>query len=209
MMTTGIFSRMASWTGRMSARSSSGARTMPSTPRLMKSSTTVICWARSSSFCGPFQMISTPSSRAARTAPAWIDFQNSWVVPLGMTAMLQGLRPGRAGRVGGLLGAGREGQRRAETHDQGLGREGSHGLSILRRNGTVKERQKKGGTAFGEGREGGPPSLPGTRSPAWSARSRALTSSSGWACRSWSSPGPCRRREPHRERRAARRGRSR
>jgi hypothetical protein len=94
MMTTGILSLTASCTGRMRARSSSGARTMPSTPRLMKSSTTVICWARSSSFCGPFQMTSTPSSRAASMAPAWMLFQNSWVVPLGMTAIWR-VRPAR------------------------------------------------------------------------------------------------------------------
>src|SRR5213595_3878963 len=28
------------------------------------------------------------SSRSALSAPAWMDFQNSWVVPLGMTAMV-------------------------------------------------------------------------------------------------------------------------
>ena len=36
-------------------------------------------------------MISTPSSWPAFTAPAWIAFQCSWVVPMGMTAMLEGL----------------------------------------------------------------------------------------------------------------------
>ncbi len=66
---------------------------MPSTPRLMKSSTTVICWARSSSFWEPFQKIPTSSSRAAFTAPAWMAFQNSWVIPLGMTAIWSLLAP--------------------------------------------------------------------------------------------------------------------
>ncbi len=60
---------------------------MPDTPRLTKSSTTEICASRSSSFSGPFQRISTVSSLEALTAPAWIDFQNSCVVPFGMTAM--------------------------------------------------------------------------------------------------------------------------
>ena len=54
---------------------------------LMKFSTTSIWSSRSSSCSGPFQMIFTPSSCAAFSAPACTDFQNSCVVPLGMTAM--------------------------------------------------------------------------------------------------------------------------
>ena len=42
---------------------------------------------------GPFQTISTPSSRDAFTAPACTLFQNSWVVPFGMTAIRMGLAP--------------------------------------------------------------------------------------------------------------------
>ena len=65
-----------------------GATTIPDTPVLSMSSTTAICEAESSSLSGPFQMISQPISCAALLAPAWIDFQNSCVVPLGMTAMV-------------------------------------------------------------------------------------------------------------------------
>src|SRR4051794_36684258 len=61
---------------------------MPLTPRAVKSSTTLICSSRSSSLSGPFQMISQPVSWLAFTAPAWMVFQNSCVVPLGMTAMV-------------------------------------------------------------------------------------------------------------------------
>ncbi|MCK7478626.1 MAG: hypothetical protein M0C28_15530 [Candidatus Moduliflexus flocculans] len=96
----------------------------------MKSSTTVICWARSSSFWGPFQMISTPASRAARAAPAWMDFQNSCVVPLGMTAICRVLEPWAPGASGGLPAAGRKRQGEKETRGQDLDGEGSHGLSI-------------------------------------------------------------------------------
>ena len=61
---------------------------MPLTRRLTKFSTTWICCSRSSSFNGPFQMISTAtpfarSSSRALNAPALTAFQNSFVVPLG------------------------------------------------------------------------------------------------------------------------------
>jgi hypothetical protein len=61
------------------------------TCRPMKFSTTCTCCSRSSSRRGPFQMMATSmpaafSSRCACSAPAWIDFQYSSVVPLGMTA---------------------------------------------------------------------------------------------------------------------------
>ena len=60
MMTTGMpLPDGVRTTGARSAVSSSGASTMPDTPRLMKSSTTLICASRSSSLSGPFQMIST------------------------------------------------------------------------------------------------------------------------------------------------------
>ena len=66
---------------------SSGARTMPSTFLTMKSCMTLIWPSRSSSSNGPFQRISMlPSSFAAFSAPAWTDFQNSCVVPFGITA---------------------------------------------------------------------------------------------------------------------------
>ena len=87
-MTVGMPARRASATGRIRARSSSGERTRASTPAPASVSTIWICSLRSSSLSGPFQMISTPSSRAAVRAPAWTDFQNSWVVPMGMTAIL-------------------------------------------------------------------------------------------------------------------------
>ena len=41
----------------------------------------------SSSFGGPFHRMSTSDSFAAASAPAWIAFQNSCVVPFGITAM--------------------------------------------------------------------------------------------------------------------------
>ena len=93
MITVGTPAAFASSTGRTSARSSSGASTMPCTPWLMKPSTTWICCSRSSSRSGPFQMILTVSpfavsSCAACIAPAWMVFQNSCVVPFGMTAMV-------------------------------------------------------------------------------------------------------------------------
>src|SRR5262249_21693224 len=63
------------------------------TPCATKLCTTSICCLRSSSFRGPFQTISTPRSFEALAAPACTAFQNSWVVPLGMTAILRGLPP--------------------------------------------------------------------------------------------------------------------
>lgn len=65
--------------------SCSGASTMPLTRSAMKLSTMSTCSFRSSSFSGPFQAISRSSSRAALTAPRTV-FQNSCVVPFGMTA---------------------------------------------------------------------------------------------------------------------------
>src|SRR5512142_3364304 len=106
-MTVGMPARRASATGRIRARSSTGERTMASIPAPARVSTIWICSFRSSSLRGPFQTISTPISFAAARAPAWTDFQNSWVVPIGMTAILRrrppgppsfadGLQPGRA-----------------------------------------------------------------------------------------------------------------
>src|SRR5687767_5425307 len=93
MITTGIFARNAASTGAISACRSNGASTIPGARRTVKFSTTEICWSRSSSRSGPFQFTFTftlpvESSRSALRAPAWIDFQNSWLVPLGITAML-------------------------------------------------------------------------------------------------------------------------
>ena len=75
MMTVGMPARFASSTGRTSARSSSGASTMPFMPWLRKPSTTCTCCSRSSSRSGPFQVMFTliprpSSSRAALIAPA-------------------------------------------------------------------------------------------------------------------------------------------
>src|SRR5262245_39584282 len=61
---------------------------MPETPWATKLWTTSIWPLRSSSLSGPFHTISTPISREALTAPAWTAFQNSCVVPLGITAIL-------------------------------------------------------------------------------------------------------------------------
>ena len=106
MITTGIPLATAVSTGCTRARASSGARTMPSTPAATALWTSWICWTRSSSFWGPCQTISTfPSSSAALMAPAWIVFQNSCVVPLGitMTRHFFVFAPERlAGRVVGL-----------------------------------------------------------------------------------------------------------
>src|SRR5688572_10223019 len=88
---TGIPRACASRAGATRAWSSSGIKTIPSTPRTTKSSTTWICAVRSSSLSGPFQITSTASARAARSAPACTDFQNSCVVPLGITAMRRAL----------------------------------------------------------------------------------------------------------------------
>jgi hypothetical protein len=102
MTTTGMPAFTASSTGATSARLSSGARTMAETPRPTKFSTTWICCSRSSSRSGPFQMIVTSvpaalSSRWAFTAPALMDFQYSWVVPLGMTAIWKSSARARRG----------------------------------------------------------------------------------------------------------------
>ena len=59
---------------------------MPDTPCAVKLCTKSTCDLRSSSLSGPFQITSTLTSRAAFSAPAWTAFQNSCVVPLGMTA---------------------------------------------------------------------------------------------------------------------------
>ena len=85
--TTGIFDRLASLTTFRSALSLSGASTIPLTPWAVNCWTRSICCFRSSSLSGPFQMTSTSSSLDAFTAPACTAFQNSWVVPLGMTAI--------------------------------------------------------------------------------------------------------------------------
>ena len=91
--TTGILPRTAVSIGATRPRLSSGAMTMPLTRWPTKFSTTWICCSRSSSLSGPFQMTCTLvpaafSSSSAFLAPAWMDFQNSCVVPLGMTAIL-------------------------------------------------------------------------------------------------------------------------
>ncbi len=88
MTTTGMPRRFAAATGGASAESSSGASTMPDTPREMNPSTSDTCAARSSSRSGPRQMMETPSSCAAFAAPAWMLCQNTCDVPFGMTAIV-------------------------------------------------------------------------------------------------------------------------
>src|SRR4051812_40150322 len=85
---TGIFASTDWCTTLASPVSESGKSAMPDTPCATNDCTTSICAFKSSSLSGPFQMISTPVSCAAFTAPAWIDFQNSADAPLGMTAIL-------------------------------------------------------------------------------------------------------------------------
>src|SRR4051794_6913203 len=87
-MTTGILASLAAFTGFTSALSLSGARTMPATPWATMLCTMSIWLLRSSSLSGPFQMMLTLLSLAALAAPACTAFQNSWVVPLGITAMV-------------------------------------------------------------------------------------------------------------------------
>src|SRR5260221_5562910 len=84
---TGIFASTAWCTTPARPVSESGQSVIPETPCATNDCTTSICAFKSSSLSGPFQMISTPVSCAAFTAPAWIDFQNSADAPLGMTAM--------------------------------------------------------------------------------------------------------------------------
>ena len=86
MMTTGILLAAALATDGTSA-GHPAARARSRSHAETKSSTTLICSSRSSSRSGPFQMMSTLSSFPALIAPAWTDFQNSCVVPLGMTAI--------------------------------------------------------------------------------------------------------------------------
>src|SRR5262245_32927926 len=88
MTTTGMLRRLASATGGASAASSSGASTMPATPRLTKPSTSDTCDARSSSRNGPRQMIVAPISLAAFSAPAWMLCQKTCEVPFGITAIV-------------------------------------------------------------------------------------------------------------------------
>ena len=94
MMTTGMPRSVVFFTSGTSALLSCGARTSPWMPRLP-----TICWTMpicsrvSLSLAGPFQRICTampcsPRSAAARSAPRWIDCQNSCVSPLGTTAMV-------------------------------------------------------------------------------------------------------------------------
>src|SRR6185369_2393279 len=87
-ITTGIFLPIADATGSCNAVASSGARTMPLTLLEVNCSTWPICWPRSSSFKGPCHLMSTPSSCPACLAPASTVRQKTWVVPLGMTAMV-------------------------------------------------------------------------------------------------------------------------
>ncbi len=94
-ITTGILAATAALTAPTSALSLRGASTMPATPCATMLSTMSIWDLRSSSLSGPFQRMVTPSSCAALAAPAWTLFQNSCVVPLGMTASFQAL-PGAA-----------------------------------------------------------------------------------------------------------------
>ncbi len=74
-MTTGICAgaRRPSMAGARRAASSSGASAMPLTLARdeVLDNGTLIWDSRSSSWIGPFQMTSTPSSSAAWTAPAW------------------------------------------------------------------------------------------------------------------------------------------
>src|ERR1051325_1816565 len=72
---------------------------MPLTPCDTNCWTIWISWARSFSCSGPFQVTFTPRSSPAFFAPCSTDFQKTWVVPLGMTAM----------ESGGDLGAGLSG----------------------------------------------------------------------------------------------------
>ena len=87
-MTTGMPRWTALATGTASALSSSGARTMPDTPRLTKPSTSDTCESRSSSRSGPRHTMSTFWSAAAFAAPAWMLCQNTCEVPLGITAIV-------------------------------------------------------------------------------------------------------------------------
>ena len=131
MMTVGMPAAFASSTGRTSARSSSGARTIPFMPWLRNPSTTCTCCSRSSSRSGPFQVRVTftplaSNSCAAFTAPAWMAFQNSCVVPLGTTPIeyevdeagfcehAGAVRPAARTHDGG--GAGDTGRTRRDVH---------------------------------------------------------------------------------------------
>ncbi len=64
-----------------------GARTIASTRRLMASSTILIWPEMSVSWAGPFQLIWTPNSAPAASAPAFTVCQNECETPLGITAM--------------------------------------------------------------------------------------------------------------------------
>ena len=58
-------------------------------PEATKFCTRSTCWLLSFSRSGPRQTTSNPpTSWRAFSAPAWTDFQNSWLVPLGITAIL-------------------------------------------------------------------------------------------------------------------------
>jgi hypothetical protein len=86
-ITTGIPARVAPSTDPTSALSLSGASAMPATFCAVNDCTRSIWFLRSSSRSGPFQTMSTSSSRDAFTAPACTLFQNSCVVPFRITAM--------------------------------------------------------------------------------------------------------------------------
>ena len=111
MMTTGIPLAIAARPARPAPSKSSGASTIPSTPTATASCTSLICSPRSSSLSGPCQITSTsPCSSAAFRAPAWIDCQNSCVVPFGMTMTRHRLpscrrvaAPCVCGTLGGLI----------------------------------------------------------------------------------------------------------
>ncbi len=88
IVTTGIPASLARRTTSIMALSSQAAITRASTSRVMKSSMILSCLTTSVSLSGPFQYICTFKALAASSAPAFTVSQKSWVVPLGMTAMV-------------------------------------------------------------------------------------------------------------------------
>ena len=94
MITVGTPALFASSTGRTSARLSSGASTMPDTPWLREALDdlhlllAVVLAQRSLPDDAARESPAAVSSCAACTAPAWMLFQNSCVVPFGMTAIV-------------------------------------------------------------------------------------------------------------------------
>src|SRR5207248_11623684 len=85
--TTGIFLFAVS-NALTNAVLSTGATTSASTPRVCMSLMIEIWRLISFSSGGPSHLISTPSSFPALSAPAFTDFQNTWLVPLGTTPIV-------------------------------------------------------------------------------------------------------------------------